>query len=228
MIDFRQITQCPQGGLCYIGCGGTIISKNYVLTAAHCINTNIPSNIKLTAGMHQQSSRTENNTRQVRQATSIHIHPQFNDVSMINDIALLRVNPPFDYTTYVQPACLSNIDPQVNDKVVIIGWGSESLQSSSVDILKQAYTQVVGDCWRYWSAFVSQRQMCIANTDTGDSACKGDSGGPILEEINGQYIVSGIASFTHACKTKGYDTTPNVYTRVSAYQSWMKNIINKN
>lgn len=210
---------------CKTYCGGTLISRYYVLTAAHCVTAEQPSDIELVAGMHRRSSFDEMNTRQSRIVRSIHLHPNFDKKELTDDIALLRVDLPFEFNTYVQPACLSNIDPQPNDLVTILGWGAESLETAIVDTLKQASTTVIGGCQSYWGPTVSNKQICIANRQTGDSSCRGDSGGPLLMQLNGQYVVSGISSFTNRCTTFGERTAPNVYTRVSSYQSWMKEIM---
>jgi secreted trypsin-like serine protease len=224
MISYRQIASCSTG-TCYLGCGGTLINRNYILTAAHCITTSNLSDIVVIAGMHQQSSLTEFNTRQIRNVQSIHIHPGYNSKAITNDIALIRVNVSFNYTEYVQPACLPVIEPAINEDVIIIGWGSERLGTSMVDILKQTVTQVVDNCRLYWPQLNTNLQICVANSKSGDSACQGDSGGPILQQHNGQYIVSGVASYTHDCETVGFGHFPNVYTRVSAYETWIEQII---
>ena len=160
-----------------------------------------------------------------RLVVSIHVHPEFDHNMLKNDIALLRVDPPFNYTTYVQPACLANEDPEKDERVIIIGWGAESVNTGMVDTLKQAYTTVIGNCWRYWGAWITNKQICVADPETGDSACKGDSGGPIMTKVNGQYVASGVASFTRQCITTGLGTAPNVYTRISSYRQWIDEIL---
>ena len=202
-----------------------MISKDYVLTAAHCIQTNDPSKITLTAGMQTQSSLMETDTRQVRAVQSIHIHPLYDPISLSSDIALLRVNGSFEYTPSVQPACLPGADPQANDAVVIIGWGSKKLGEIMIDSLKQIATRVIDDCDTYWPQVHHRYQICVANAQTGDSACQGDSGGPIMSQNNGQYVVSGVASYVKDCTTNGPSSKPNVYTRVSAYKSWIESIV---
>ena len=226
MIRYSQrSTECGNiGGSCYTGCGGTLISNNFVLTAAHCITTHEPADIQLTAGMHQQSSKDERDARQTRTVSAIYVHPEYDSNRLSNDIALLRVDTPFNYDTYVQPACLADDDPQGGASVIMIGWGAESIDTGMVDTLKQAYTTVVDKCWRYWGVWVTDRQICVADTARGDSVCKGDSGGPIMTLIDGQYVASGVASFTHSCVTNGPDGAPNVYTRISSYRTWIDGI----
>jgi secreted trypsin-like serine protease len=202
-----------------------LIDKDYVITAAHCVSTANSSDIILTAGMHNQSSTTETNTRQVRTVQRIYIYPDYDSLMVANDIALLRVTTSFTFTRYVQPACLPGGEPQPNDQVTIIGWGSEVFGGTLANTPKQAITKVIGSCDTYWPQVDNSRQICVANSFSGDSACQGDSGGPILYLFQGQYVVSGVASYIKDCNTQGNNTKPNVYTRVSAYKTWIKNII---
>jgi secreted trypsin-like serine protease len=224
MINYKQVQPCSTGR-CYITCGATLIGKDYVITAAHCVRTTNPSDITLIAGAYNQSSTTtENDTRQVRTVQEIHVHPNYDSSIVANDIALLRVSKSFTFTTYVQPACLPGAEPRPNDQVIIIGWGSEALGGPLANTLKQAFTKVIGNCDTYWPQVDNSRQICVGNSISGDSACQGDSGGPILSNDNGQYVVSGVASFVKDCSTLGNSNKPNVYTRVSAYKTWIKSI----
>jgi secreted trypsin-like serine protease len=202
-----------------------LIDKDYVLTAAHCIRAINPFDIILTAGMHNQSSITEFNTRQVRQAERIYIHPEYDSSIVANDIALLRVNTSFIFTKYVQPACLPGGEPQPNDQVTLIGWGSAVFGGALTNTIKQAMTRIISHCDTYWPEVDNSRQICVGNPISGDSACQGDSGGPILYFFQGHYIISGIASYVKDCNTLGNSNKPNVYTRVSAYKPWIKSII---
>jgi secreted trypsin-like serine protease len=202
-----------------------LIDKDYVITAAHCVTTTNSSDIILTAGMHTQSSKTETKNRQVRTVQQIYIHPEYDSLIVTNDIALLRVDTSFKFTKYVQPACLPGGEPQPNDQVTIIGWGSKVIGGTQANTLKQAFTTVIGNCDTYWPQVDNSRQICVANSISGDSACQGDSGGPILHLFQSQYVVSGVASYVKDCNTQGNNNKPNVYTRVSAYKTWIKNII---
>ena len=206
-------------------CGATLISAEYVLTAAHCIETTNPSDITLTAGMHNRQSNTETSTRQSRIVQAIYIHPQYDRLTVTNDIAILRVATPFTATIYVQPACLPGPEPQPSDEVTIVGWGALALRGPVNNILKQASTRIVGECEVWWSQIDSSKQICVADPKDGNSACQGDSGGPILAQYQGQYVVSGVTSYGRDCNTAGARNAPNVYTRVAAYKAWIKGII---
>jgi secreted trypsin-like serine protease len=224
MIYYQEKKTCGTD-VCYGVCGGTLINANYVITAAHCVGTKNGADITLVAGMHNRTSTTET-TRQFRTVQSIYVHPNYDTVTNMNDIAVLRVSTPFTFDKYVQPACLPGGEPKPNDQVAIIGWGAQVFAGTVHDTLKQAYTKIVGNCDYWWPSLDSSKQICVANAVDGSSACHGDSGGPILAQYNGQYVVSGIASYVNDCNTKGSTNSPNVYTRVAAHKPWIKSITN--
>jgi secreted trypsin-like serine protease len=211
----------------YSSCGATLIDKDYVITAAHCIGTKNASDITLTAGSHNLESIMEIDERQRRTVETIHVHPQFDSVSMLNDIAVLRVSTSFTFNTYVQPACLPGGEPEPGDEVVIIGWGAEIEDGPTKAILKQAYTEVVDHCDSWWAQADSSKQICVADAFDGNKPCPGDSGGPILKQYQGQYVVSGIISYGLDCDPENTQETPDVYTRVGAYKAWIKSIIER-
>jgi secreted trypsin-like serine protease len=208
-------------------CGATLISKDYVLTAAHCIKTPEASNITLIAGFHKLYSTMNTDRQQPRTVQKIHPHPKYNSTTQSNDIAILHVDTPFILNKYVQPACLPGSEPQSNDEVIMIGWGGEWRIGVGSKFLKQASTDVVDDCDRWLPGVDTSKQICVADAFDGNSACFGDSGGPLLTEYQGQYIVSGVASYISEdnCDTKTSEYSPNVYTRVSAYKDWIISII---
>lgn len=216
---------CGLNQVCSSLCGGTLIDDRHVLTAAHCINTENPASITITAGVHNRLDN-EAGTRQVRMVEIIFKHPQYNPNTVANDITILRLAEPVEFTKYVQPACLSGPEPKPDDAVVLIGWGSLELHGSAYHTLKQTKVRVIGDCERYWPQINNAKQVCVANPTSGDSACKGDSGGPMLYEHNGQWFVAGVTSFgsSFGCATDG-NFPPNVYTRVSAYLPWIQSIV---
>lgn len=109
-------------------CGGTIINKDYVLTAAHCTQNKMDkiSKIMVCAGIN----RLDEQCRQRRSVQSIFNHPQYNNNLLANDIALIRVTPPFDLSdTSIKTLCIpGSMDdenyPKPAQELIAIGWGS--------------------------------------------------------------------------------------------------------
>ena len=197
-----------------------------MLTAAHCIGTTDPSRITITAGLHNKNDE-EKGTRQILTVERIFKHPGYDSEMITNDITILRLSKPVEFNKYVQPACLPGPDPQPGESVVLIGWGAEALHSGLYHELKQAKVKVLSNCEYYWGHYYdAEKHFCVGDRETGNSACFGDSGGPMLYEYNGQWIVSGVTSFGNPteCTTLG-DSLPNVYIRVSAYLDWINSII---
>ncbi|CAF3526760.1 unnamed protein product [Rotaria sp. Silwood1] len=225
VILYEERKPCGNNRICLGLCGGTLIDSRHVLTAAHCIGTNNPAAITITAGLHNKHN-DESDTRQVRLVERIFKHPNYNEQTIENDLTILRLVQPVEFNKYVQPACLPGPEPQADGDVVLIGWGALQLGEAAYHELKQTKVKVVGDCNKYWGQVDEAKQVCVGHIGTGDSACQGDSGGPMLYEHNGQWIVSGVASFVSATGCTTYaNSRPNVYARVSAYLPWIMSII---
>lgn len=223
---FYQETKSIGTGACYGVCGATLINNNHVIIAASCIGTTDTSRITLVAGMHNTQATTERNSRQCASVQTIYIHPQYDKTAgSAYDIAVLRLSTPFTYTTYVQPVCLSDVEPQPGNEAIIVGWGAITVGGSTRNVLKQAYTNIIGSCSSYWPQIDNTRQMCVSNTINGGVAYQGDGGGPVLTQNNGQYVVSGILSFTQTCNRNGPSNAPYVYTRTAFYKQWIQSII---
>ena len=108
--------------------GASLISPNQVLTLASGVSKYMgeggscgPANLQIDlfvscGSVNLQPLKTDPN-KQTRKVKSILIHPEFNPKSLINDMAVLVMDSPFEMTEYVGPACLP--DPSFNPKVWI-------------------------------------------------------------------------------------------------------------
>ncbi|XP_009703340.1 PREDICTED: chymotrypsin-like elastase family member 1, partial [Cariama cristata] len=172
---------------------------------------------------------TSDNSEQVFGVSKIVVHPYWNrnNVAGGYDIALIRLSASATLNSYVQLAVLPNEGSVLSNNYpcYITGWGRTRTNGQLSSVLLQAYLPVVDhqvcSTSTYWGSTVKTTMVC-AGGDGIHSGCQGDSGGPLHCAVNGQYQVHGVTSFVSGlgCNVK---YKPTVFTRVSAYRSWIAN-----
>ncbi|XP_055341377.1 trypsin alpha-3-like [Paramacrobiotus metropolitanus] len=207
------------------GCGGSIISANYVLTAAHCVKdfdgrTDLAAaNLLIRVGQHdssEQESHAEN--YRVRRVIS---HNGFNPSTLVHDVALLEVDP-ITFTDHAQAVPLAAIRPSTGAELTVTGWGTTSSGGSASEILQSVNVHVVDRATcngpsSYAGAIVDGMLCAAAN---GKDSCQGDSGGPLTAtDANGQDSLVGVVSWGRGCAFDGY---PGVYADVVYYLPWIQ------
>ncbi|XP_043259373.1 chymotrypsin-2-like [Colletes gigas] len=197
-------------------CGGSIINKYFILTAAHCIYYVSADRIKVVVG--------SNYLKQLGvyyQAAELFYPVSYDDKLIIDDIGLIRVNGGIEFNELVQPILLAPVyDINPGETAVVTGWGRLSTDNVISNLLQEIYLTVISqeECKdKYWS--VTETNICTL-TKIGEGVCNGDSGGPMV--VSGSQV--GIVSYGYPC-AKGY---PDVYTRVYPYIDWINNITSQN
>ncbi|XP_065171091.1 serine protease snake-like isoform X2 [Atheta coriaria] len=217
------------------GCGGTLISDTFVMTAAHCIDT-ILGRLKYIRLDDINPAMNDNYSYpQDFNALQIFVHPGYNPPSAYHDIALVELDHPVDRLgNNIIPACLQVEQNIADPKWSALGWGETSyngptadhlqlmqLQEADFTVCKNAYLNA-GER-RLEHGVDNDSQMCAGKGDV--DTCSGDSGGPlqIPNKMNDTgFTVIGITSFGKKC---GLTTKPSVYTRVSYYIEWIESIV---
>lgn len=204
-------------------CGGALITRRHVLTAAHCMVHRKPKDIFIRVGAYNIHEEDENeNAYNVIKIVS---HPQYNNVSNANDISLLTLEKDVPFDSNKNPACVPNDnDDYVKQNATVVGWGTTSYSGTSSNTLKEVTIPVwpLKDCQNvYGKEKITDKQICAGLKQGGKDSCQGDSGGPLLRlsTTRRRFEVIGVVSYGFRCAEAN---NPGVYTRTNKYYSWIE------
>lgn len=202
-------------------CGGTLIDRNSVLTAAHCLESVTAPQLRVTVGL---TSLREPGQGQTRSVESIARHPQYTTslITFRYDAAVLTLDRPVKNIVVARiPATDDNELEDPGDEATVAGWGSTVKQPSNNDPrypvrMQEAQVPIVSDATAkraYGADDYEPRLMLAAGRENKDT-CQGDSGGPIfVKRDTGPPLQIGITSFGNGCGARNF---PGVYTEANS------------
>ncbi|CAH2057837.1 unnamed protein product, partial [Iphiclides podalirius] len=226
-------------------CGGTILSKHFVLTAAHCTTLRgepiLPEILNVVLGKYNlYGGDLETQEKQVHEVL---VHEGFVRKQLDNDIALLKLKSEVTFGDYVQPACLwypTAVDKLPSDTIkgTVVGWGFDQNNALSTE-LRQATMPVESEvrCIKknplFYSKILDSKKFC-AGLNNGTSACNGDSGGGFhvfvpdssgdaSADASGAWYVYGIVSLSVSRRDVALcdPTQYVVFTKIAEYRGWI-------
>ncbi|XP_045768192.1 trypsin CFT-1-like [Maniola jurtina] len=210
-------------------CGGSLITRTAVLSAAHCYIIELPDINQWRARLGSESDQVGGVQHAVARFI---IHPNYVHITLTSDVAIVRLAIPAMLSNRIQVARIAGPNYPLPDnlRVYVVGWGdrhheehegSEFLLHTDVrvinhEICTERYAELKTQPGYEFHPDVTPAMLCTGHLDVGgQDACQGDSGGPV---VHGGDIVVGITSWGYECAHPRY---PGVSARVPSYTEWI-------
>ncbi|KAM8708114.1 hypothetical protein ACLKA7_015134 [Drosophila subpalustris] len=208
-------------GHSYVWCGGVLITDRHVLTAAHCLENVEKNEIFVRLGEYNTHQLNETRARDFRIGSMV-LHVDYDSNTYENDIALIRIERPTLFNSYIWPICMPPVNEDWTGRGgIVMGWGTQTFNGAHSKILMETKLPVwkQSDCEASMVERIPKTTICAGLPEGGQDSCQGDSGGPLVVQLpNQRWVTIGIVSWGIRCGEPG---RPGVYTRVDRYLDWI-------
>ncbi|XP_045135497.1 transmembrane protease serine 12-like [Portunus trituberculatus] len=213
-------------------CDGVLLTKQWVLTAAHCVDNEKPEYLQVVSGEHRRD--LNEGTEQKHKVNNILKYPQFIHTHWvgymtpyIHDVALVHLSQEVKLDKYTQRIILDpGTFPIVGTRCLEAGWGTTKDGGNMSDVLR--FTEVpvrpLEECERVYNMYIHENSICAGSVHSGIGFCTGDNGGGLFcyDPNKQEYVLSAVLSWREGCAGLN---KPAVYMDVLPYLPWFVNII---
>ncbi|KUF13124.1 serine protease [Streptomyces silvensis] len=206
-------------------CGGVVVGRSTVLTAAHCMSKEVlgvplrrVSDLKVIAGREDLATNAGNEIS----VSNVKTNPEYDASTNSGDFATLTLAEPLPESYVIRAAGAGDAAYKPGTSAAVYGWGDTTGRGNYAQSLHAADVTVLADkeCQEAYpgsadGTYTPASMVCAGEIQGGRDACQGDSGGPLV--ARGKLI--GLVSWGDGCGRAG---SPGVYTRISEVVRVMK------
>ncbi|GAU94006.1 hypothetical protein RvY_05855 [Ramazzottius varieornatus] len=211
--------------------GGALISRNYVITAAHKVANRLPRNFQVVLGKYDMKNQEEDS--RIASPIEVIVNEKWDSGSFEDNIALIRIPNVKCASGNICTICPSSkpVDPvaQAQDICFATGWGSTYSSADASKLQQNQIKPISNDqCIKGLARsgiqdFVVPKSMyCGSSADPDRTACDGDGGGPLVCMNSGtwNWQLRGLVALGVTHCTNVTDA-PTVYVDVGKLSGWV-------